>query len=501
MTTPFKEYQELDAIGLSELIKSKQVSPEEVLATAIYHIERLNPELNAVNLPLFDYARESLKHLDLNSPFAGVPLLLKDIQQHLKGTPLSEGSKAYTRRISDHDSFVAQAFKKQGFIICGKTSTPEFALKGVTEPIAFGATRNPWKVSHSPGGSSGGSSAAVAARMVPIASASDGGGSIRIPASFCGLVGLKPARARVSSGPAFADLWAGFSSALVLSRSVRDSAAALDFLSGAKPGDPYAVINSRIPGESYLHDSKLPLRKLKIAFTTDSPLGSPVDADAKTAVLETVKLLQANGHICEQAEPKISGQQVAEGFLMIYYAYMSSKMQSIIKEFGAKQARDLLEIDTQVLACIGNAINAGTFVSKRDEWNAITREMAHFFESYDLYLTPTTAQKPFEIGGMALGTLETLAARIISRFDLGKILIASGIVKKNAGKALARTPFTQLANLTGLPAISLPVYISKDGFPMGSQFVAPAGDELTLLQIANELEQQVLWQQRKAPLH
>ena len=501
MTTPLAEYQELDAIGLSELIKNKQVSPEEVLATAIYHIERLNPQINAVNLPLFDYAKNSLKELDLNSPFAGVPLLLKDIQQHLKGTPLSEGSKAYVDRISDHDSFVSQGFKKQGFIICGKTSTPEFALKGVTEPIAFGATRNPWNLQHSPGGSSGGSAAAVAARMVPIASASDGGGSIRIPASYCGLVGLKPARARVSSGPAFADLWAGYSSALVVSRTVRDSAATLDFLSGSKPGDPYGVINSRVPRESYLNDSKLPLRKLKIAFTYASPLGSEVDEDAKNAVLETVKLLQANGHICEPAEPNVSGQQVAEGFLMIYYAYMSSKMQSIIKEFGTKQARDLLELDTRVLACIGNAINAGTFVGKRDEWNGITREMARFFETYDLYLTPTTAQKPFQIGAMGLSTVETLAARIVSRFDLGKVLIASGMVKKNAAKALARTPFTQLANLSGLPAISLPVFISKDGFPMGSQFVAPAGDELTLLQIAHELEQQVQWQHRKAPLH
>jgi amidase len=501
MSQQFSEYSSYDAVGLAELIKTGNISSQEVLEAAILQIETHNPTLKAVNFSLFDKARANLEKVDSSLPFAGVPTLLKDIQHHLKGTPLSEGSRAFTTRVSDHDSFLAQAFKQQGFIICGKSSTPEFALKGITEPLAFGPTRNPWNPNHSPGGSSGGAASAVASRMVPIASASDGGGSIRIPAAYCGLVGLKPSRARVSSGPAFADLWAGFSSSLVVSRTLRDSAAALDFLSGAQSGDPYGVIESNKPKESYLADSKLPCRKLKIAFCTDSPLGSEVDADAIKAIQETVELLEANGHICEQAKPKIDGQQVAEGFFTIYYAYMSAKVQSVINEHGKKRARDLLELDTQVLACIGNAINAGEFVAKRDEWNKITRTMANFLDvkngGYDLYLTPTAAQKPWEIGGMGLGTIEEAAAKLITRFDLGKVLIASGIVKKHASNALARTPFTQLANMTGLPGISVPVFHSDEDLPFGSQFVAPAGDELTLLQLANELEQQVNWQERK----
>jgi len=237
---------------------------------------------------------------------------------------------------------------------------------------------------------------------------------------------------------------------------------------------------------------------------TKSPLGSTVDPDAVIAIQETVKLLEANGHICEEAKPKINGQDVAEGFFTIYYAYMSAKVQSVINEHGKQGARELLELDTQVLACIGNAISSGEFVAKRDEWNIITREMAKFLDvhsaGYDLYLTPTAAQKPWDIGGMKLGTIEEIAAKVITRFDLGKVLIASGIVKKHANTALARTPFTQLANMTGLPAISLPVSPSADGFPMGSHFVAPAGDELPFFPLANELEQQVNWQNRVPPM-
>lgn len=504
MSKVFSEYIEFDAIGLAKVIKSGEVSSKEVLEAAIHQIEKHNPSLGAVNLNLFEKAHDNLQQLDHSLPFAGVPILLKDIQHHLKGTPLSEGSNAYKKRVSDHDSFVSESFKQQGFVICGKTNTPEFALKAVTEPAAFGPTRNPWNTQHSPGGSSGGSASAVAARMVPIASASDGGGSIRIPAAYCGLVGLKPSRARVSSGPAFADLWAGFSSSLVVSRTLRDSAAALDFLSGAKLGDPYGVIESHKPNISFLEDSQLAPRQLKIAVNWESPLGSEVDADAIKAIQETVKLLEANGHICEEAKPNIKGQDVAEGFFTIYYAYMSAKVQSVINEQGKQRARELLELDTQVLACIGNAIRSGEFVSRRDEWNTITREMARFLDvnsaGYDLYLSPTAAQKPWEIGSMRLGAIEELAAKIITKFDLGKVLIASGIVKKHANTALARTPFTQLANMTGFPAISLPVFQSYDGFPMGSQFVAPAGDELTLLQLANQLEQQVNWQKRAPPM-
>lgn len=496
MSEVFKEYSDYDALGLAELLKKGELSHQQVLDAAIERIEALNPKLGAVNLPLFERARKQLDNLDRSLPFAGVPMLLKDIQHHLEDTPMSEGSKAYRERISDHDSYVSEAFLRQGFLVCGKSNTPEFALKGITEPDAFPPSRNPWNPEHSPGGSSGGSAAAVASGMVPIASASDGGGSIRIPAAYCGLVGLKPSRARVSSGPAFADLWAGYSSALVVSKSVRDSAAALDFLSGSKSGDPYGVIESNKPEQNYLGDSKLPCRKLKIAVNTDSPLGSPVDPDAVKAVEETVKLLESLGHRCEYAKPDINGEQVAEGFFTVYYAYMSAKVQAVVREFGAAKARDLVELDTQVLACIGNAINSGQFVATRDEWNQITRTMATFLGDYDLYLTPTTAQKPWEVGAMTLNSVEAAAAKVITRFDLGKLLIATGMVKKNASKALARTPFTQLANMTGLPAISLPVFHSEDGFPMGSQFVAPAGDELTLLQLANELEQAVNWQVR-----
>ncbi len=504
MPQQFSEYPNYDALGLAQLIKDGEVSAKEVLEEAIGRIEKFNPTLNAVNYPLFEQARENVNSIDPNLPFAGVPTLLKDISHHLKDTPLSEGSKLYVNRVSTQDSHVAESFKQQGFVICGKSSTPEFALKGITEPEAFGPTRNPWNTNHSSGGSSGGASSAVAARLVPLASASDGGGSIRIPAGYTGLVGLKPSRARVSAGPQAADLWEGFSSSLVLSRTVRDSAASLDFMAGAKPGDPYSVIDSNRPSESYLADSQKAPKQLKIAYSTHSPLGSEVDPDAVQAVMKTVKLLEAAGHICEEAQPNVDGHQVAESFLTIYYAFMSAKMQKIVKEFGKDKAREMIELDTQVLACIGNAINSGTFIARREDWNIINREMARFLDSsqgnYDLYLIPTAAQKPFAVGEMAMSDFERIAAKVITRFDLGKVLIASGMVKKNAGKALARTPFTQLANLSGLPAISLPVFISEDGFPLGSQLVAPAGDELTLLQVAQQLEEQVKWQDRQPDL-
>mgnify|MGYP000113774213 CR=1 FL=1 len=299
----FQEYDQYDGLGLAELVKKKEISPAEICEEAIDRIEKVNPQLNAVVTPMFDEARKFVMESAPDGPFIGVPFLLKDLLETYAGVPETRGSKAYRNNISDHDSEIVKRYKKAGLIILGKTNTPEFGLLGVTEPELHGPTRNPWNIDHTPGGSSGGSAAAVASGMVPMASGNDGGGSIRIPASCCGIFGLKVSRGRNPTGPEHGNLWQGAAIEHALTRSVRDSAGILDATHGGDIGAPYFIPH---PSKPFLETIKESPGHLRVAFNTKSPIDTPVDPDCVKAVEHTAGLLEKLGHDVEEAKPEIA---------------------------------------------------------------------------------------------------------------------------------------------------------------------------------------------------
>ena len=487
----FSEYTKYDGFGLGELVNKKEVSPAELVEEAIKQIENKNPVINAVITPMFETAREKSKQsLPPDGIFKGVPFLVKDIITSIKGVRFSFGSKAYLNRISDYDSEIVNRFNETGLIILGKTNAPEFGLLGVTEPEAFGPTRNPWNTRHTPGGSSGGSAAAVASGMVPMASGNDGGGSIRIPASCCGLFGLKPSRGRNPSGPVYGKLWQGAATEGILSRSVRDSAAMLDATNGPDPGAPFSIES---PEKPYMEEIKTDPGKLKIAFSTTSPIGTPVHPECIRAVQKTVRLLEKLGHHVEEKAPGIDGMKMARSYFTMYYGEVAADIKKLEAYLGRKVTQNDIEKMTYTIGLIGRCISAGDFVAAMNDWDDIARSMGRFHEDYDLYITPTVAAPPVKIGELSLSPIERFGMGIVNTFGLGRLLVYSGMTEKIAIESLSKTPFTQLANLTGQPAMSMPLHFTNDNLPVGVQFIAKPGDEKTLFRIASQIEKEVPW--------
>ncbi|MEO1049005.1 MAG: amidase family protein [Bacteroidota bacterium] len=491
-----KEFGAYDAIGLAELVSKKEISAVELVNEAIERIEQFNPKINAVIHKMYDVAHEQAVKGSHTGTFGGVPFLLKDLLSTYGGAPFSKGCKALKSYIANEDSETVKRFKKSGLVTLGKTNTPEFGLMGVTEPEAFGPTRSPWNTNHTPGGSSGGSAAAVAAGIVPMASAGDGGGSIRIPASCSGIFGLKPSRGRVPTAPA-GEMWQGASVEHVLTRSVRDSAAMLDILNGSVAGAPYHIAQ---PVQSYSEVIKTTPRTLKVAFTTQSPLGNEVDPACKEAVAHAAKLLSDLGHHVEEKQPEYDGMEVAMAYLIMYFGEIAAEIEDLEPMLGRKVKRSDVESTTWTLGLLGRTFTAAEFVKSKLKWNDFARMMGRFHQTYDLYLTPTIAVKPPEIGATQPSKAEQMTVNIINALGWGKLLRASGVVNQIAEKSLGMMPFTQLANLTGQPAMSVPLYWSEDNLPIGVQFIAPSGDEATLLSLAAQLEQAQPWFDKRPAL-
>ena len=478
-----KDYAQYDATGLAELVQSKQVSAQELLDAAIARANMVEPTLHAIVQRLDAFGRSTASGA-LTGPFAGVPFLLKDYGQELDGVPNMCGSAALKSNIAHGDSTYTARCKAAGLVIFGRTATPEFALKGITEPEAFGATRNPINTAHTPGGSSGGAAAVVAAGIVPMAGASDGGGSIRIPAAYCGLFGLRPSRGRVPYGPHHAEGWEGASSEHVLTRSVRDSAAMLDVLAGAAAGDPFTIAP---PAAAFAELAQRAPGRLRIGFSTRSPIGTEVDAEVREAVLRTAKQLEALGHQVEEAEPKLDGIALAKSFFTMYLGQVAANMHKC-RSLGASE--NDFELDSRALGLLGDALSAGEYVNERRKWNDYARALGEYFTRFDLYLLPTTAYTAPRIGQLATPALQRAAIKPILALGLGKALLKSGQVDKMVRDSLRITPFTQLSNLTGTPSMSCPLAMSSDGLPIGVQFVAPFGEEGRLLALAAQLEPQ-----------
>ena len=493
----FQEYDQYDGLGLAELVKKGEVSPLKICEEAITRIENVNPKLNAVITPMYDIARKVATDSPLDGPFSGVPFLLKDLLETYAGVPETKGSKAYRNNISDHDSELVKRFKKAGLVILGKTNTPEFGLLGITEPELHGPTSNPWNVHHTPGGSSGGSAAAVASGMVPMASANDGGGSIRIPASCCGLFGLKVSRGRTPTGPKHGTLWQGAAVEHVVTRSVRDSAAILDATHGADIGAPYFIPD---PSRPYLQSIKDDPNALRIAYNTKSPIGTPVHQDCINAIKHTASLLEKLGHNVEEAEPEIDGLALAKSFFVMYFGEVAAEIEELKAHLGRKPKPSDVEALTWMLGLLGQTYSAGYFVKMMREWDKAARVMGRFHETYDVYLTPTLAYPPVKVGELQPKPAERVLINVVNTLGLGRLLKASGIVDKLAVESLSKTPFTQLANFTGQPAMSVPLYWTSDGLPCGSQFMARLGDEATLLRLATQLEKEHPWFDKRPPV-
>lgn len=496
----FKEYRLHDATGLAELIERGEVSAGEVLDAALARAAEVDPQLASICLPMEAIARKRTQ-LKLQGPFAGVPFLLKDIGQDYAGVPSTSGSRALRNWVPQQHAAIVQRFLDAGLVVFGKTTTPEFALRAETAPLIWEQpTRNPWDLTRTPGGSSGGAAAAVAAGIVPAAGASDGGGSIRIPAAYCGLFGLRPARGRVPNGPGQGEIWDGASSQHVLSRSVRDSARMLDVIAGAESGDPFTIA---APERPFADAIGQPLRPLRIGYCTDSPLGTPVHAECVQAVLAAAKLLAGLGHSVEPAAPAYDGHALARSYISMYFGQTAAAMAQARRLTGAHERA--FELETRVLALLGRTLSAGDYVDERLRWNDYARALGTFHQTWDLYLTPTTAQPPNHIGELATPPAQRAAASVVLALHAGRLLLKSGMVDQLVTTSLQRVPFTQLSNLTGTPSMSVPLHwapVEPDGpeLPFGVQFVARFGDEATLLQLAAQLEQAQPWSGRQPSL-
>lgn len=484
-----------DALALAARIQRGELSAAEALEAALNRCDAVNPQINAVIADLRERAAAQLRDVQpLHGAFAGVPFLLKDLGMDLSGVPSSQGNAHLARIAAAQTDNIVQRWERAGLVIFGKTNTPELGLKAITEPVAFGPARNPWHLAHTPGGSSGGSAAAVAAGIVPVAAAADGGGSIRIPAAYCGLFGLKPSRGRVSCAPQADELWEGAVSANVISRSVRDSAAMLDVLAGAEPGDPFIVMP---PAHPFEQDVGRPPERLRIALSTASPIGGAVDPAWSQAASDCAQLLQSLGHGVERVDPVGDGMQLARDYLTMYFGQVAAQLQWW-RERGVPASA--FETDTQALALIGRGLAAGDYALARARWNAPMRALGSLFSRFDLYITPTCAQPPARIGQLAAPAWQQTALRLILQFGLGGVLRRSGMVEQLAFENLHRTPFTQLANLSGVPAMSVPWGLDGSGLPVGVQCVAAWGREDLLLRVAGQLEQARPWAHWRPPV-
>jgi len=454
----------LDATAQAQLIRAKDISSRELVEAAISRIEELNGKLNAVIHERFERALVEA-HRPAAGPFSGVPFLLKDLDVFLEDEPFHAGMACLkaAQFKAPHTSSLVAKFQRAGLIVVGKTNTPELGLHGTTEPKAYGATHNPWDLDRSPGGSSGGSAAAVAAGMVAVAHASDGGGSIRVPASACGLVGLKPSRGRISMAPEHGDYWNGFVSSFALTRSVRDCAALLDAVSGSEPGDPY---NAAPNTDTFLSSVGAHSAPLKIGLMLRSPDGArDCHADCVAAVSSVGEQLQALGHQVEIAHPAALDQhrRIFSGFNKVVASWVVKSLNEWRDVLGQEINEGDVESSTLALAARGQRVSAAEYLAVVADLQSWSREMAGWWaDGFDLLVTPTMTEPPLALGS-------------------------------RARDVFAIATFTTQFNITGQPAISLPLATSEGGLPIGVQLIAGANREDQLLQVAADLEKVLPW--------
>jgi amidase len=493
------EYLAHDATALAQLVRDGQVTAAELLEIALGRIAVLNPTLNAVVRPMDADARRDVARAPAEDlrPFAGVPYLAKDMIGAWAGHPTSVGSRLMADHVWDHDSELVGRVRATGVTVVGKTNLPEWGLLPFTESELWGACRNPWDTARTPGGSSGGSAAAVAAGMVPMAGGGDGGGSIRIPASCCGLFGMKPTRARTPTGPDFGLLWRGAVVEHVLTRSVRDSATMLDATQGADAGAPFEIPP---PARPFLSEVGTEPGALRIAWTTHPTLGTSVHADCVAAVEAAVTLLGELGHDVVEARPEVSGRDFAKSFVLMIAAELAADLDDAGRLLGRRPRRGDLEPTTWALGLVGRSISGAEYAAALRRMEEAGRTIGAFFERHDVLLTPTLAAPPPRIGELAPTSTELRLLRALGSFGSGRLIEMAGLLDRMAAEAFEWTPWTPVSNATGQPAMSVPLHWNAEGLPIGVHFVGRFGDEATLYRLASQLESARPWAGRLTDL-
>ncbi len=462
-----------DAIAQASHIRTGSITAAELVECSVEAIEKINPTINAVINPLYDRARRKLKELNKNAPFYGVPILLKDGIACVKGETFSNGSNMLKSYVAEYDSELVKRLETAGFIIIGKTNMPEFGLLPTTEPQAFGPTKNPWNLSKTPGGSSGGSAAAVAARLVAVAHGNDGGGSIRIPSSCCGLFGLKPSRGRIPLAP-LSSLVGGLVEEHVLTRSVRDSAAILDLLS---VDDPYSFYKAPFFGGSYADRIDEEPKQLHIGYSLTSPFGSPIAQDCRDAVMKTVDMCHSLGHKVEQKDLDVpfSGKELGTLFNVLWSVGATTALAIFENKTGQLPPSQLVEPLSLALYKEAKKITGPQYEFTLQKMHKIARAIQEFCGQFDIWINSSLAQAPVDLGLMNQNVDQPMKPfEIASEF----------------------APMTALFNVSGQPAASVPVYWNDQGLPIGVQLAAKNGDELRILQLSRQLEKLVNWEKK-----
>lgn len=472
-----------DATAMAQAVNQKQVSARELVAEAIERIEEKNPAINAVVSKQYKQALHEAETGNFqDKPFGGVPLLLKDLGQNEAGHLSTAGSRLFENYRAGHTDKLVQAFKDLGFIILGRTNTPEFGFKNISDSSLHGPVKLPLDLSRNAGGSSGGAAAAVASGMIPLAAASDGGGSIRIPASFNGLIGLKPSRGRIPVGPTSYRGWQGASSNFALTKSVRDTQRLLYHLQAYQVEAPFPL--------ALLSEQSLfaPQHKaMKIAYSLESPIGSPVSADAKQAVISLLPHLEALGHqIIELTSPILDGIEVMQAYYLMNSVETAQMFDEIEAGLGRSMTVDDMELMTWAIYQSGQTVPAKLYSKVLQDWDRYSAIMADFHQHYDLLLTPTVADVAPKLDQFTHS--QEMLDRLLHTQEL-TMAEQQSLIWEMFAESLAWTPFTQQANITGQPAISLPTYQTPQGLPIGVQFTAAKGREDLLLQLADQLEQ------------
>jgi len=494
----FAEMSNYDGLGLAALVRGGDVAPLDLVEEVITRIERTNPRLGAIVTPMYDEARRVAAGPLPDGPFRGVPFLMKDLLAAYAGVPLRSGSRFYAGHVPTTDSEIVRRYRAAGLIAVAKTATSELGVVPYVETAAHGDAHNPWDETRITGGSSGGSAAAVAARIVPIATGGDGGGSIRIPAACCGIFGLKPTRARTPCGPDHSELWQGAAVQHVLTRSVRDSAAVLDATAGPEPGAPYHL---PAPATPFLAEVTTEPGKLRIAFTTRPLLGGAVDPACVAAVADTVRLLGHLGHDVVEAAPDVDASAFARAFFTMICGEVSAEISAAERRLGRKARFKDFEFSTWALKLLGRSISAADFVAAQHALHAAARRVAPFFQQHDVLLTPTLARPPVTHRSLQPKGAEASVMKALGQLRAGRTMNLLLSLTPSVDRVYEFIPYTPVFNITGQPAMSVPLHWSPEGLPIGVQFVGRYADEATLLRLAGQLERARPWHDRVPPIH
>ncbi len=490
-----QDYADVDATELARRVRTGEVTATELVEVAIAAIEQVDPQLNAVVHRMFDKARaQAAGHLP-DGPFRGVPMVVKDFDGFVKDEPFTASTRFLDGFVPDHDAEAIARLRRAGLLFLAKTNLPELAILGTTEGDWRGPTHNPWKLTHTPGGSSGGSAALVAARAVPVAHGGDGGGSLRIPASACGLVGLKATRGRIPLGPTHGEGWGGYVQWGVLTRSVRDTAGLLDVMAGPMPGDPYAAPR---PARTFSQQLEKPPGTLRVGVCTASIFGRDTDPACVEAVTQAAALLRDLGHEVEDAALPVDRDRLAHAYLVQVGVGIAAEIEEMGRWTGRRPTAAAFEASTWFLRQVGQTMRGLDLQHARDAVQEAGRQMASFHANYDLFLGPTLAHPPVALGQLGLKPAERAGLAILRAVPLAPAIRL--VLAQLAANNFERTPNTQLFNQTGQPAISLPLHWSDDGLPIGVQLAASMGRDDLLLRVAAQLEAARPWLGRKPPV-